>query len=339
MLPLPPIRTIAPESLEDALELLARGGPRTRLLAGGTDLLPNLKHGLVDVDTLVLLHGVPGLRGVTLGPDGGLSIGALTTLAQLAGDRTVRETYPALAKAVGEIAGPQLRNMGTLGGNLCLDTRCRFYNQTAFWRQALGGCLKRDGDVCHVVPGGTRCVAAMSSDSAAILTALGATMVLRSHERGARELPMDRFFQPDGARNTVIEPDEFLLEVRLPPPAPRAFSGYRKLRARASIDFPLLSVAVAGRRTEDGALAAARVVVGVIGARPRELTGVGPIVEGRKPGPALFAELGAAAHRQCKPLENVGADPAWRHAMIPVLVRRTFAEALGAEADDAGEGR
>jgi 4-hydroxybenzoyl-CoA reductase subunit beta len=274
---------------------------------------------------------VPGLRGVTLEADGGLRIGALTQLAWLAQDPTVKEGWPALCEAVGAIASPQVRNMGTLGGNLCLDTRCTYFNQTAHWRQALGGCIKREGTVCHVVPGGSRCVAALSSDAAPMVLALGGAVVLRSQARGRREVPLDRFFGTDGRRHTVLEPDELLVEVRVPAPPAGAFSGYRKLRLRSAIDFPMLSVAVAGRRTEEGTLGAVRVVVGVLGARPREISGLAALVEGRRPEKEVLAAVGAAAHRQCKPLPNIAADVSWRHAMIAVQVRRALASALGVE--------
>jgi len=160
MLPLPRFSILRPRSLAEALDALAaaREPGAMRVLAGGTDLVPNLKHGLFDVETLVAIKRLPGMRGASrdAAAEGGLRIGALTSLAAVAADETVRAAWPALALAVGQIAGPQLRVMGTIGGNLCLDTRCTYYNQTEHWRTALGYCLKRTGTKCHVVPGGTR---------------------------------------------------------------------------------------------------------------------------------------------------------------------------------------
>lgn len=329
MLPLPRFDVVTPRSLDEALAALAAPGRTARILAGGTDLVPNLKHGLLDVDTLVLLARVPGLSGVTRGDDGALHVGALTTLARLAADPLVRAAHPALALAVGQIAGPQLRNMGTVGGNLCLDTRCTYYNQTEHWRQALGYCLKRTGTRCHVVPGGTRCVAAVSSDAAPMLTALGASLVVKSAARGERVVSMDAFFVGEGRKNNVVEPDEILVRALVPAPVPGAFGGYQKLRARAAIDFPILSVSVTGAREPDGALRTARVVVGALGSKPREVNGLDAVVAGKPPTPELLAAIGDAAHRQCRPLTNIPVDPEWRHAMVPVLVRRAFAQALG----------
>jgi len=349
MLPLPRFRVLRPRSLAEALDTLAVNGSDdgptvanadawgsrpVRLLAGGTDLVPNLKHGLLDVETVVALKALPGLRGVMRRMDAGagegeLAIGALTSIAHAAAHADVLAAWPALARAWGQIAGPQLRAMGTVGGNLCLDTRCTYYNQTAHWREALGSCLKRDGTKCHVVPGGTRCVAAMSSDGATMLLALGGAAVVTSAARGARVVPLASWFAGEGRRNTVLAADEMLIEACVPAPAPGAFAGYQKLRARNAIDFPLLSVAVAGNIAPDGTLAAARVVVGALGAKPREVSGLDAIAHGRRPTLELFTALGEAAGQQCRPLTNIPVDPDWRRAMVPVLVRRALAQALG----------
>ena len=334
MLPLPRFRLVRPGSLAEALDLLASGtgtgeSRTVRPLAGGTDLVPNLKHGLYDCATVVVLKALPGLRGVTRRDDGVFAVGALTTIANAAADPALAHAWPALARAWGQIAGPQLRAMGTVGGNLCLDTRCTYYNQTALWREALGYCLKRTGSRCHVVPGGTRCVAAMSSDGATMLLALGGAIVLRSAARGERVVALDKWFVGEGRSNTAIENDELVVEARVPAPAPGAFAGYQKLRTRNAIDFPLLSVAVAGRAAEDGSLASARVVVGALGAKPREVSGLDALVAGQRPSRELFTAIGEAAFKQCRPLTNIPADPEWRHAMVPVLVRRAFAQALG----------
>ena len=332
MLPLPRFRFHVPRSLDDALETLAASRGAARLIAGGTDLVPNLKHRLLDVEVLVPLKRLSGMRGVTRQADGALSIGALTSLTALSGDPAIALAYPALAEAVGRIAGPQLRNMGTIGGNLCLDTRCTYYNQSEGWRIALGYCLKRSGTQCHVVPGGTRCVAAVSSDGAPMVTALGGSLVLKSAARGERVVSLDAFFLGEGRKNTVVEADEILVEVRLPAPAKGAFAGYQKLRPREAIDFPMLSVAVAGTRAPDGSIDSARVVVGALGAKPRELSGVTAMVRGQQPTRELFDAVGAQAFKQCRPLTNISFDPEWRHAMVPVLVRRAFQKALGAPA-------
>ena len=176
MLRLPKFELAKPATLAEALALLAEHGEDAMPIAGGTDLVPNMKHELFTPKLVVSLAGIEELRGVRRGHDGSLVIGAMTTLEEVASSELVRQRAPALAQAASLVAGPQLRTMGTLGGNVMLDTRCQWYNQTHFWRQALGFCLKKDGTVCHVVEKGNKCVAAASNDSAPALMTLGAAL-------------------------------------------------------------------------------------------------------------------------------------------------------------------
>jgi len=267
MLRLPTFEYASPRTLDEALDLLAEHPGRARLLAGGTDLIPNMKHGIEEADVVVSLRHLPELDGVRERPDGALDLGAMTTLEVLAGHDVVRARYPALATAAGLVAGPHHRRMGTLGGNVCLNTRCLYINQTHFWREALGYCLKKDGEACHVVKGGKRCVAAASNDAAPVLTTLDATLVIASRARGRRELPIGEFYVQDGVSNKVLEPDEMVLSVVVPPPPDGLQGAYAKLRPRDSIDSPRLSVAVAFRLV-DGAMADLRVVVSALASRP-----------------------------------------------------------------------
>ena len=325
MLPLPELEVVHPTTVEDAARLLAEAPEQTMLLSGGTDLLPNLKHGLAAPRRLVSLRRLAGLREIRSAEDGALTIGAGTTLAAIAAHPRVRARYPALAQAAGLAAGPQLRNMGTLGGNLCLDTRCVYYNQSGFWRGALGYCLKKDGDLCHVVPEGSRCVAAMSADTPGPLLVYGASVRLVS-ARGDRTIPVADFFRGDGARNTVREPDEILTEVALPPPAPGLHSAYRKLRARAAIDFPLLSTAAALTLDADRRVGDLRLVVGALGARPKSIRGLDAVARGKVLDDSLAAAIAGEAHRQSRPLTNLNVDPEWRREMVAVTVARMLGE-------------
>jgi len=326
MMTLPDLTVLRPATLSEAVEAL-RAHPGARVLAGGTDIVPNLKYGMYDTQHLVALRGLSSeLRYVREAADGDLVLGAMCTIDELAESEVVKARLPALAEACGQIAGPQLRRMGTLGGNLCLDTRCVYINQSYFWRSALGYCLKKDGTVCHVVAGGKRCVAAASNDTAPVLLALGATLKTRS-PRGERELPVRDFYLPDGVHNTVLQPDELLTEVRLPAEAASRKQAFAKLRTRAAIDFPALNLAVAldldGKMVRSVTLA-----VSALAARPALIKGLEDL-HGR-PADALFAEeLGRRAHKQCKPLTNIGIDPAWRREVLPVLVRRTVLRAIG----------
>jgi len=327
MLRLPPFRYHRPASLPEALSLLGGFGESAMAIAGGTDLLPNMKHRLFTPEHLVSLRGLPELRGIRV-EEGDLVLGAAESLAGIAGHTLVQQIAPSLAEAAGQVAGPQLRAMGTLGGNLSLDTRCTWYNQTHFWREALGYCLKKDGTVCHVTQVGTKCVAAHSADTPPVLITLGARVCLAGAD-GVRELPLADFFVADGIRNTVRRPGELVVEVRLPLPPPGFRGVYRKLRQRRAIDYPLLTVAVGVLRGAHGEVEEITGVVGALGARPRILSGWEELAVGRSLTPDLLDSLAERAHRQCHPLENISVDPEWRRAMVPVQVRRALESLVG----------
>lgn len=324
MLPLPPFEWLAPRSLDEVVHLLAEPSGQAMLLAGGTDVLPNLKNGLAAPKRVIGLRRVAELSTIEEDEGGALVVGAGVTLDRLGADPRIAARYPALAKAARLVASPQIRRMGTLGGNLCLDTRCTFINQSAFWRGALGYCIKKDGVVCHVVPGGRKCVAAMSADTPAPLIAYGASIDLVS-ARGARTLPVAKLFSGDGVLNHVRGPDEVLARVRIPPPSRGLVSGYEKLRARQAIDFPLLSVAAAVVLDAAGAIEDACVVVGALGALPRAIRKL-EAVKGRPLDAEAIAAVAAAAEAQCHPLSNLGAE-AWRQRAVRPLVERVLAGA------------
>jgi len=325
MLTLPDLEVHRPNSVAEALETLARN-PGARLLAGGTDLVPNLKYGMYETRQVVALRGLSRELKYVREEKGELLLGALCIIEDLAQGELIQQRLPALAEACGQIAGPQLRRMGTLGGNLCLDTRCVYINQTYFWRSALGFCLKKDGTACHVVAQGKRCVAAASNDTAPVLLALGAQVKLVS-PRGERLVPLEKFYSADGVHNTVLEPDELLVEVRVPAAASTLKQAFHKVRTRAAIDFAALHFAVA-LGVEGGTLRSVQLCVSALAARPALIKGLGDLL-GRPADLELAAELGRRAQKQCKPLTNISVDPEWRREVLPVLVRRTVLRALG----------
>ncbi len=328
MLTLPRFEWARPATVDEVLRELAARPGACLLVAGGTDAVPNLKHRLHEPARVVHLGGVAELRGVRA-EGGALEIGALVTLRELAAHADVRAAWPALARAAGLVGSPQIRAMGTVGGNLCLDTRCTYYNQTFFWREALGFCLKKDGERCHVVPQGKRCVAAHSSDVAPVLLALGAEVEIAS-AAGRRWLDVDAFFVGDGVHNNVLRPDELVTRVRVPAVARGLRTAYGKLRPRGSIDFPMLSVAVAARGSR-AHVETLCVVVGALGARPKRIGGLEALVSARVADEALFAEVAQVAHRQCTPLTNLAYDEGWRRDMVPVFVTRALRELWPAE--------
>jgi len=330
MLRLPEFTLTRPKRLDAALALFSEHGKDALPIAGGTDLVPNMKHGLFEPKVLVSLADVEEMHGVSETEDGGVRVGAMTTIASLAVHESV-ERYPALAQAASLISGPQLREVGTLGGNVMLDTRCQWYNQTYFWRKALGYCLKKDGTECHVVAGGQKCVAAASNDTAPALMTLGAVLELASPE-GEREVPIDEFYNSDGIVNRDVREGELLVAVRIPAPAEGHHGAYGKLRTRGSIDFPLLGVAARVDLEPNGTVSSADLVLTALQARPLRVRKAAELLEGTTPSDADFDEtiqsVAAAALKQCHPLANIPGDHEYRHEMVPVYVSRTLRAAI-----------
>ncbi len=328
MLRLPQLRVATPDDLDDALALLRT--PGARVVAGGTDILPNLKHRLDRPPLLVSLSRVGALRTIVRDQTAGvLRIGAGVTLTELSEHPDVRAFFPSLADAAGRVASPLIRNMGTIGGNINLDTRCRYVNQTEFWRSAIGGCLKSEGSVCHVVPGGRNCVAAMSSDCVPVLISLDGALLLRTAD-GQREIPLDAYYQADGTNHTVRGADELTTEIRVPWPGRPRRTGYSKWSVRKSIDFPLVSVALRfdlERDASNAPIVGLRVVVGVLGARPREVTRLDDLLGVPLDDPKVARAVADRVHQQCKPLGNVPYEAPYRREMLRVHTRRAI-EAL-----------
>jgi 4-hydroxybenzoyl-CoA reductase subunit beta len=310
-----------PETVDEAIALLVEHAGDVMPIAGGTDLVPNMKHRLFTPGHLVALRGIDEMRGIQE-DEAGFTIGAATSLDRVARDARTLEVLPSLARACSLVSGPQLRRMGTIGGNVCLDTRCTYYNQTLFWRKALGYCLKKDGTACHVVKGGTRCVAAHSADTATAMLPLDATLRIAG-PTGEREVPISSFFTSDGVWNRRMNPGEILVSIHVPRPSPGSRHSFQKLRARDSIDFPMLNLAVRGV-VEDVQMAAS-----ALGSYPRKLGKLTAIAEGRQLTDTVVEELAEQAFRQCHPLANIAVDVEWRRAMVPVLVRRAIAEIRG----------
>ncbi len=326
MLRLPTFVVESPDTVEAAVAALQQR-PGARLVAGGTDILPNLKHFLDTPPALVSLARVKALRTVARDDAAGvLRIGAGVTLTQVAEHPEVRALFPSLAYAASVVASPLIRNMATLGGNINLDTRCRYVNQTEFWRKALGGgCLKSEGNVCHVVPKGRNCVAAMSSDNVPVLISLDAEVVLAGPD-GQRTMAMADYYHADGLAHTLARPGELTVEVRVPLPQGPRKTHYVKWSPRKSIDFPLVSVALRFDLDDaTGNICNTKVVVGVLGAKPREVTRLEAVYGRHLADPTVAQMVSEATFSQCKPLENVPYEAAYRRQMLRVYTRRAIA--------------
>ena len=327
MLRCPKFELATPTSIGEAIALLTEAGPGALIIAGGTDVMPNLKHELLTPALVVSLSRIPELFGIRAGANGSLVIGAMTTLEEVAVSPLVHAHAPALAQAASLIAGPQLRTMGTLGGNVLLDTRCQWINQSYFWRQSLGFCIKKDGTKCHVVEGGANCVAAASNDSAPALMTLDAELCFESVE-GRHAAKIEDFWLSDGVCNKKLKSGEILVEISLPATPQGHRGAYGKLRERGSIDFPLLGVAARLDVDAQGCVARADLVLTALAARPLRVKQAGELLAGAKLDSDDFKtridELARLVHKRAHPLENIPGDAVWRKAMVPVYVRRTL---------------
>lgn len=289
---------LRPATMADAVRLLAR--PGAMAVAGGTDLLPNLRRGLHAPQWLVDLGAVAGFDRIDADADG-WHLGAGVTLEAIARSAALASALPALVEAAAAVAAPAHRSAATLGGNLCQDTRCIFYNQSAWWRAANGFCLKRAGETCHVAPQGTRCHAAFEGDLAPALLALGAEVDIVG-PGAPRRLPLAALYRDDGAAHLTLSPGELVAAVHVPAPAAGSASGYRKVRARAAFDFPLAGVAVA-LRVEAGVLAALTVALSGTNAQPLRLDGTAALL-GRAVDDELLRELGKLVRKQVSPMRS-----------------------------------
>ena len=317
---LPAFQYHRPATAEEAASLLSRHGDDVDLLAGGTDLLPNYKNRLNNKGHVVSLSRVDGLRELSA-----TRIGAGVRLVELERSELVARSFPVLAQTARAISSPPLREHGSVGGNVMLDTRCWFFNQAPMWRQSRNFCLKAEGEACLVVPNSDeRCYATYSGELAAALLVLDARAELVS-VRGRREVPLTSFFENEGIRRFADRrPDEVLTAILLPDDAPQWRAAYRKLRIRDSIDFPSLGVCV-GIRLDGDTVAGLRLATTALASCPERLDAVCATFLGRVASPALAAELGEVAMKASTAYRNVPLDPKYRRKMVAVFVRRLLA--------------
>jgi 4-hydroxybenzoyl-CoA reductase subunit beta len=335
MMRLPPFTYLSPQTLGEAARMLADHGPEAMAVAGGTDLYPNMKRRQFEPKVLVGLRGLRELQGIRGDERTGLRIGAGTVLRQFLTHRVVAAYYPALARAAGLISNPQIRNMGTVGGNLLVDTRCNYYNMPYWWRRSIHFCMKKDGDVCWVAPGGSRCWAICSSDLAPVAVAIDAQVRLVS-AGGERVIPARDLYRDDGIAYLGKRPGELLVEVTIPP-IDGLRTTYWKLRRRGAIDFPILGVAAAVRLDRDGTCTHARVVLGAVASSPLEARDAEQVLIGRRLDPEVIDEAAQAAFKPARPLDNTDLTLGYRKQMTRVYVARALRELAGLPADDPPE--
>lgn len=328
MMRLPGFRYRAPRTVADAAAWLAESPSDTMLLAGGTDVLPKMKRRQQTPTTLIGLRAIRELTEVSAAvrKGNGLTIGAGVTLSNLLAHQSVRKSYPGLWQAAAQVATPHLRNMGTIGGNLCVDTRCTYYDQTYEWRKSIDFCLKKDGGTCWVATSSPKCLAVSSTDTAPMLQALGARVTLVSSE-GQRVLPLRELFANDGIHYLTRRPDEILTTIALPA-SDGWRSAYWKLRRRGSFDFPVAAAAVAA--SLDGLdVVDVRIVLGAVASRPLECERAAALLRGKRLTDDLIAEASAAASEVAKPMDNTDFELVWRKAMVRTLVSYALHDVRG----------
>jgi 4-hydroxybenzoyl-CoA reductase subunit beta len=355
-LSLPEFKLLRPRTVAEAVELLAQYAPEIQVIAGGTDLIPSMRQKLFAPRYVLDIRGIGELQGITSSASAGVSsavteasrlrirerdaranshpddgataveIGALTTLTEIEHSDFLRKQYPVLAEAAATVASPILRNMGTLGGNICLDTRCLWYNQSLTWRKGCGFCIKKDGNICHVAPGGDTCWAAFSGDTPPALLCLDAEIEIAGPS-GTRRLPLRDFYTGIGDSYRKLEKNELLTRIFLPQSSSGWHGVYRKLRIRGSIDYPLAGVAVALRRN-NGHVEDARVALTAVNAAPVLVKGMREALAGRGLDEAVAEHAAELAARMAKPLTTSSLTPEYRREMIRVFTRRALLQAF-----------
>jgi 4-hydroxybenzoyl-CoA reductase subunit beta len=325
MMRLPPFDFMRPGTLGEAVELKAKYGSEAMYVSGGTDLYPKMKRRQFTPKVLISLNRIKQLQALSNGD--GIMIGAGLTLADIADQPDIKRKYPALARAAGLVSSPPLRNVGTIGGNLCVDTRCTYYDQTYQWRKALGFCLKKDGDTCWVALSSPKCLAVTSSDCAPVAIALGAQVRLVGPE-GERTVPVAALYANDGKDYLLKSSDEILVSIHLPS-RDNWRMAYWKMRRRGSIDFPILGVAVALELDAEGICTAARIVLGAVASQPVSADEAASKLIGNKITPELVQDVAQGAYKLAKPLDNTDMALSYRNKMSRMYVAGALSEAAG----------
>jgi len=319
-LSLPEFKLLRPHTTAEAVALLAQHAGDIRILAGGTDLLPSMQQKLFAPQYVLDIRRIAELRGIRQQSTGAVEIGALTALTDVEHSDLLRRHFRVLHEAAKTVASPVLRNMGTIGGNICLDTRCLWYNQSLQWRKSCGFCIKKDGDLCHVAPGGTKCWAAFSGDTPAALLCLDAEIEIAS-AAGIRRLKLAEFYTGLGDNYRKLAAKELLTRVFLPASSAGRRGVYRKLRIRGSIDYPLAGVAVVLKQS-NGHIEDVRIGLTAVNPAPVLVKGATELLAGRRVTEEWAEAAGVLAAQTAKPLTTSALTAEYRREMIRVFTKR-----------------
>lgn len=331
---LPPFKYAGPKTVARAVAAQKTSG---KFLAGGTDLFVAMKEKIVAPDLLVDLGGISGLKGIKWeNKKKEMRVGVLTTLTQLQENPLIQKHLADLCQTVSLVSTSQLRNMGTLGGNLCLDTRCTYYNQPSFLKMRWEPCLKIGGTICHVVKNGDNCRAVYSGDMAGPLIALGAKVKMAGGQ-GTKETDLRSFFSGSGIKPNILKFNEILTEVCIPALPENAGLSYQKLRLRDTVDFPLLGVAVFLQlEGKGGKCRDVRLVLSAVGPAPLVVEAAPMLMRGKSITPKLIAEVSRAARKTAHPVDNTASSPRYRREMMSFFINKAFEDALDKIKQDWG---
>jgi 4-hydroxybenzoyl-CoA reductase subunit beta len=325
MMRLPKFSYLVPRGISDAVRMMGEAGPEGQYVAGGTDLYPNMKRRQQTPRTVISVTRLEELNRVRGDGQSGLVIGAGVSLTDVCDHAVINRDYPFVAKAARTISTPILRNMGTIGGNLLLDTRCNYYDQNYEWRKGINFCMKKDGDICWVAPGSSKCWAVQSSDLVPLMVAIGARVKLVS-TLGERMVDAAGLYNDDGIEYLHKRPDELLTEVHLPP-ANGWRATYKKLRRRGAFDFPVLGVAARLDMAEDGTtVKAAKLILGGIAPAPVEVKEAESLLVGSMLDEEHMRAAAESCYRKARPLDNTDFVMNWRKQMARPYVLRALQE-------------
>jgi len=324
---LPEFELVHPQSLQEVCSILGEHDTKAVLLAGGTALMVGLRYRLSRPAVVVDLKGLTALNYVSRNESGGLAIGSMVTLETLEKSLSALNGHAPLAQAVQLVAVPPIRHQATIGGNLCLDARCIYYNQSEVWRSGLKTCFKLGGNICNAVEKGRRCQAVYQGDLGPVLLALGAEVKIAS-AKGEKIIPLAEFFTGRGEKPNVLRRDEILVEVRIPPSGHGSAGVYEKLRVREGMDFPMAGVAVLVKRTPSGTIEQAKVVLGAVGSSPTEVPKAAALLHGHKPTDDILESVSREAVDRAQAVGNLAMNASYRKKMVGVLVQRALRRAL-----------
>ena len=319
---LPNFKLYRPNTAKDAVKIMTEMSD-VRYVAGGTDMIVNVRRGIEQPQNLIDLTSIENMNKIEE-VDDGINIGANVTLNNIQENQIIRKNYPCIAEAAGSVAGPTHQQYGTVGGNLCLDTRCLFYNQSEWWRQSNDYCLKERGEICHVAPGGKRCFAAFSGDLAPSMLVYDAEIFVIGTS-GSRRIPLSDLYKNDGMAHLSLEPGELVERIHLPSTLTNSTSRYEKSRIRGSIDFPLAGVAVRLRKGNSGAIEDIAIALTAVNPYPKVIAGLEVLI-GSKLGDQELDLIRDTVRKQSKPMRTTTVAPWYRRRVVGAIARRLAAE-------------